>query len=226
MGQPEPLLPPQSGEGLCSDRAGLPRPPPRALRGEGRALALGSASWSPHPHPMYHRELSPQNLSKQSVNRIFTPFVQHSEKHNKGSRVPVFPGVWCLLPVGPWARGRAVGHPLPGDGKGPGTAALPTVPSRQKQPQAEGRILPLDSLAVWTPERTSTSGLHGLGWRTDGLCHGQGGGQASSGFINEAGVPRGAQSSPLNAFPQFSHPGRAASPGLSSRGLRAAFSPT
>lgn len=31
-------------------------------------------------NPVYHRELSPSGLSKQSVNRIFTPFVQYSEK--------------------------------------------------------------------------------------------------------------------------------------------------
>lgn len=31
-------------------------------------------------NPMYHRELSPSGLSKQSVNRIFTPFVQYSEQ--------------------------------------------------------------------------------------------------------------------------------------------------
>lgn len=45
---------------------------------EGRALVLFSAL-PPHPYPMHHRELSPQNLSKLSVNRIFTPFVQCSE---------------------------------------------------------------------------------------------------------------------------------------------------
>lgn len=32
-----------------------------------------------HPCPVYHRGLSPQNLCKQSVNRVFTPFVQCSE---------------------------------------------------------------------------------------------------------------------------------------------------
>lgn len=74
------LLAPQSDEVLCSEKASLPVPPPRALRDDGRSSALVSASWSPHRHPMYHRELSPQNLSKQSVNRIFTPFVQYSDK--------------------------------------------------------------------------------------------------------------------------------------------------
>lgn len=62
------------------EKAWVPVPRSGALREEGRASALFSASWSPQPPPIYHRELSPQNLSKQSVNRIFTPFVQYSEK--------------------------------------------------------------------------------------------------------------------------------------------------
>lgn len=62
------------------EKVWVPVSPSRALRQEERALALFSASWSPQPLPIYHRELSLQNLSKQSVNRIFTPFVQYSEK--------------------------------------------------------------------------------------------------------------------------------------------------
>lgn len=62
------------------EKVWVPVPLPRAPRDKGTPLALFSASWSPGAHPMYHRELSPQNLSKQSVNRIFTPFVQYSEK--------------------------------------------------------------------------------------------------------------------------------------------------
>lgn len=62
------------------EKVWVPMPLPRAPRDKGTSLALFSASWSPGAHPMYHRELSPQNLSKQSVNRIFTPFVQYSEK--------------------------------------------------------------------------------------------------------------------------------------------------
>lgn len=67
------------GSVLLLKRCGCPFPIP-GPGDEGRSLALFSASWSPNPHPMYHRELSPQNLSKPSVNRIFTPFVQYSEK--------------------------------------------------------------------------------------------------------------------------------------------------
>lgn len=62
-----------------------------------------------------------------------------------------------------------------------------------KQPQAESRILFCDCAWLFEPRDTvSTCRLHRLGWQS--LCHGRGGGQCSSDFINEAGVP-------VNAFP-------------------------
>lgn len=73
--------------------------------------------------------------------------------------------------------------------------SLQSVPSRARscegtKPQAESRLC---SETAWLFEpQDRTSRLHRLGWQRAGLRHGQGGGQSSNGFKNEArvrGVP-------------------------------------
>lgn len=69
-------------QGLCYFEKGVgARAPSQGPEGGGEVIGPIFCLLVPRPpHPMYHRELSPENLSKQCVNRIFTPFVQYSEK--------------------------------------------------------------------------------------------------------------------------------------------------
>lgn len=101
---------------------------------------------------------------------------------NKGQCVPE--SGLCFL-EGPGGRGRGMGATV-----GPSAwvvegalgllLTLQSVPSKArscegtKQPQAESRTLFSDFAWLFQPrDRTSTSGLHRLGWQRDGLRHGQ-----------------------------------------------------